>query len=76
VHHYPIAFNSAIGFGDPVNVGGHRRESGFFVSVAWSHLYGWAVREGATPAGANYRFANLHGSAHPVWRRGAEITYR
>ena len=44
----PVALNSAAGFGDPELVGGHRRESGFFVSVHGYASMGravWEVRE-------------------------------
>jgi len=33
-----------------------------------SAIHGRAVREGASPAGANYRSTNPYGSAHPLGR--------
>lgn len=73
VYAHLAAFNSAAGRRGPSLVGGHRRESGFFVSRHGCALYGRAVWETVRSAGANYRSANPHGSAHPSSRRGAEI---
>jgi len=33
--------------------------------------YGRAVQEGATPAGAYFRYANLHSPVPPDWRQEA-----
>ena len=43
----------------------------FFVRRHGTPLYGRAVRGSESCAGSFARYANLHGSAHPDWRRGA-----
>lgn len=42
----------------------------FYVRHYGTSPYGWAVRGIARCAGSLTRYANLHGSAHPDWRRG------
>lgn len=42
----------------------------FFVRRHGTPFNGRAVRGSASCAGSLTRYANLHGSAHPDWRRG------
>ena len=42
----------------------------FFVRRHGTLFYGRAVRGSESCAGSCTRYANLHGSAHPDWRRG------
>lgn len=63
----------ACGLGRPAYVGALPRPiRGFFVR-ARVRSYGRAGREGASPAGANYRSTNPLGSAHPLGRGLAEV---
>lgn len=48
---FPVAANSATGFGDLEPQGGHRLQSGFFMSATWQACNGRAVWEAFGPAG-------------------------
>lgn len=70
-HTLPALAKSSAGIGVSFLKGGHRHQCGFFVSTAWqAQSYERAVRGSLGSAGTLSRYANLHGSAHPDWRRG------
>jgi len=78
-YHERNAATTAGGFGDPDYKADDRRTCAVFLRPSHGKLNGRAVREAreGLPVPCS-RFANPHGSAHPVWRREAdsEIRYK
>lgn len=72
----PVAANSAIRIGVLNPLGGHRLKSGFFVSAARQAFMGGPCGAAQAAPVTSGRYANLHGSAHPDWRRGSGRTTR
>ena len=59
------------GIGVPKSRRTSRQHCGYFFVRRHGHPFnGWAVRGSESCAGSLTRYANLHGSAHPDWRRG------
>lgn len=71
-----VAANSAIRIGVLNPLGGHRLKSGFFVSAARQAFMGGPCGAAQAAPVTSGRYANLHGSAHPDWRRGSGRTTR
>ena len=67
------ANTNAVGLGGPDNFGGRPPlERFFYVRRMASSMGGPCGRAPALPV-PKYRSANLHGSAHPSWRRGSGL---
>jgi len=71
-----VAAKSAIRIGVLNPLGGHRLKSGFFVSAARQAFMGGPCGAAQAAPVTSGRYANLHGSAHPDWRRGSGKTTR
>ncbi len=68
------AQTTAVGLGGPDDFGGRPpSERFFYVRRMASSMGGPCGRAQALPV-PKYRSANLHGSAHPSWRRGGGLT--
>lgn len=66
-----VADTEATGFGSPNVQADSTAAARFFCVRSMVPPYGRAVRGAFVLAGSCTRSSNLHGSAHPVWKRGS-----
>lgn len=72
----PVAAKSAHGIGVPENEGGHRLRAVFLCPQHGKSFMGGPCGAAQAAPVPSYRYANLHGSAHPDWRRGGGKQHR
>lgn len=73
---FPVAANSAHGIGVPESLGGHRLRAVFLCPQHGKPVMGGPCGASSEAPVSSGRYANLHGSAHPDWRRGGGVKTR